>query len=168
MDVQDAKQKFINSWGSLGSSWGINRTMAQVHALLIVSEKAMSTEEVMEQLNISRGNANMNLRALLDWGLVHKELKLGERKEYFAADKEMWSVAKKIIRERRKREIHPIKDLVESIRQIDGAEDDKELRNFQRTISNIGRVINMGDAALDRFLGLDETWLVKGVKKIFR
>ncbi|WP_295651831.1 MarR family transcriptional regulator [uncultured Mucilaginibacter sp.] len=83
MELAEAKQKFIDSWGTLGQEWGINRTMAQVHALLLVTPEALSTEEVMETLGISRGNANMTLRELMGWGLVDKQLKKGERREYF-------------------------------------------------------------------------------------
>ncbi len=67
MELPVAKDKFIQAWGGFGSQWGINRSMAQVHALLLVSPDPLSTEDVMDQLNISRGNANMNLRALIDW-----------------------------------------------------------------------------------------------------
>ncbi|MCB0624548.1 MAG: transcriptional regulator, partial [Saprospiraceae bacterium] len=81
MDLREGKEKFIQSWGALGSSWGVNRTMAQIHALLLISPEALSADEIMEDLMVSRGNANMNLRALIDWGLVYKELKPGERKE---------------------------------------------------------------------------------------
>jgi DNA-binding transcriptional regulator GbsR (MarR family) len=80
MELAEAKERFVQTWGTLGSNWGINRTMAQVHALLLVSATALSTEEVMEQLQISRGNANMNLRTLIDWGLVRREGKTGERR----------------------------------------------------------------------------------------
>ena len=85
MELEEAKAKFIQAWGTLGSSWGINRTMSQIHALLIVSVDPLTTEEIMDQLKISRGNANMNVRALMDWGLITKELVPGERKEYFQA-----------------------------------------------------------------------------------
>ena len=81
MEFKQARQKFIQSWGTLGSNWGINKTMAQIHALVLVSAKPLSTEEIMEELSISRGNANMNVRALLDWGLVEKQFVVGERKE---------------------------------------------------------------------------------------
>ena len=66
MDLQEGKEKFIQSWGALGSSWGVNRTMAQIHALLLISPEPMSAEEIMEELKISRGNANMNIRALIE------------------------------------------------------------------------------------------------------
>jgi len=80
MELVEAKQKFIEAWGKLGSEWGINRTMAQVHALLLVTPGALTTEEIMEALSISRGNVNMTVRDLINWGLVEKELRPGERK----------------------------------------------------------------------------------------
>ena len=67
MEYDVAKDKLIQAWGTLGASWGLNRTMAQIHALLMISTESLSAEEIMEELNISRGNANMNIRALIDW-----------------------------------------------------------------------------------------------------
>ena len=89
MNLEEAKYKFIQEWGVLGSTWGINRAMAQIHAFLMLSPESKTTDEVMEALKISRGNANMNMRALIDWGLVYKEYKPGERKEYFYAEKDL-------------------------------------------------------------------------------
>src|SRR6201995_6007064 len=108
MELPEAKKKFIEAWSKLGSEWGVNRTMAQVHALLLVSPEALTTEEVMESLSISRGNANMTLRELMSWGLVEKQLKAGERKEYFFADKDTWTIARQVAKERRKRELDPV------------------------------------------------------------
>src|SRR5688500_17675263 len=105
MKLAEAKSQFIQAWGTLGSKWGINRTMAQLHALLIVSPDPLSAEELMEALNISRGNANMNIRDLMDWGLVEKIHKPGDRKEYFSAEKDIWKVTKQVARERKKREL---------------------------------------------------------------
>ena len=102
MQLDEAKDKFIQAWGSLGSNWGINRTMAQVHALLLITPESLSADEIMGALNISRGNANMNIRALIDWGLVQKELKSGERKEFFVAEKDIWEVARRVMLERKK------------------------------------------------------------------
>ena len=97
MELQEGKDKFIQAWGTLGSHWGINRTMAQVHALLLISPEALSAEEIMAELNISRGNANMNVRTLMDWGIVTKVVKSGERKEFFFSDKDIWDLAKQIM-----------------------------------------------------------------------
>src|SRR6188508_219886 len=102
-----ARDEFVMQWGAIGSAWGINRTMAQIHALLIISPRALTTDEVMEELQISRGNAHSNLRDLVSWGLVRSVVRKGERKEYFEAEKDVWKMFCIIIRERRRREIRP-------------------------------------------------------------
>ena len=96
MEYIEAKNKFIQTWGALGTQWGINKTMAQIHALLMVSSTPISMEEVMDELQISRGNASMNLRALMDWGIVYKEYKAGERREFFTAEKDLDELAVKV------------------------------------------------------------------------
>jgi DNA-binding transcriptional regulator GbsR (MarR family) len=112
MNYTETKENFIQLWGSLGTTWGINKAMAQIHALLLSTENPLTTDEIMEELKVSRSNANLNIRALLDWGLVYKKHIAGDRKEYFIAEKDIWEVAIKIMRERRKREVEPvIKDL---------------------------------------------------------
>ena len=118
MELDEGKEKFIQAWGTLGSKWGINRTMAQVQALLLISAEPLSAEEIMAGLNISRGNTNMNLRALMDWGVVFKELKPGERKEFFVAEKDVWSIAKQVVIERRKRELEPVLKVLKEIHDM--------------------------------------------------
>ena len=108
MELQEAKDRFVQVWGTLATQWGINRTMAQIHAYLMISPDSLATEDLMTQLQISRGNVSMNLRDLMDWGLVFKELRPGERKEYFFAEKDAWKVAKQVAKERRKRELEPV------------------------------------------------------------
>jgi DNA-binding transcriptional regulator GbsR (MarR family) len=108
MRYTEAKEQLIQAWGNLGYSWGLNKTMAQIHALLMISPKALPTEDIMQELSISRGNANMNIRALLDWGIISRVSVPGERKEYFKSEKDIWSLARQVARERRKRELEPI------------------------------------------------------------
>ncbi|MBS1635006.1 MAG: transcriptional regulator [Bacteroidetes bacterium] len=168
MNHQEAKAKFIQTWGTLGSSWGISRTMAQVHALLLISPEAMTTEEVMEDLKISRGNANMNLRDLIDWGLVFRELRAGERKEYFRAEKDIWKVAKQIIKERRKREIEPVLKVLEELKNTKGDKNDKQHKALVEAVSNIESVVEKADFALERAIKLDENALVGALFKLFK
>ena len=96
MNYHEGKHKFIQAWGTLGSSWGINKVMAQIHALLLISPKSLTTDDIMEELKISRGNANMNIRALMDWGIVEKELIVGERKDHYRAGKDIWELARQV------------------------------------------------------------------------
>lgn len=117
---QQALDQFVLYWGEMASSWGINKTMAQIHALLYAEQEPMDTDTIMHELSISRGNANMNLHKLLDWGLIHKVNREGERREYFTAEKDVWNMAAQIIRERQRMEITPIKEnLKECLRMVD-------------------------------------------------
>ena len=106
--LDDAKGHLIRRWGEMGGYWGITRTMAEIHALLFVTREPLCTDDMMEQLKVSRGNASMNLRALVDWGLIERVHKLGDRKEYFQADTDVWHMFETIMRERRRREVEPI------------------------------------------------------------
>ena len=105
---QSAVNEFVLLWGEMATQWGINRTMAQIHALLYASEVPLDTDEIMEQLQISRGNANMNLRALLEWNLARKTHQIGSRKDYFVGEKDVWVITTTIIEERQRREIKPV------------------------------------------------------------
>jgi DNA-binding transcriptional regulator GbsR (MarR family) len=102
-----SREEFIAQWGALGSNWGINRSMAQVHALLMTAPDPMDTEAIMARLQISRGNANTNIRELIGWGLVRLVVKKGERREYFEAEKDVWKMFVTIAKERKRRELDP-------------------------------------------------------------
>lgn len=103
-----ALDMFVSFWGDMASRWGINRTMAQIHALLYASEEPLDTDQIMEALSISRGNANMNLRSLIDWKLVHKVQRKGSRKDFYEAEKDVWHITAQIIRRRERQEIEPV------------------------------------------------------------
>jgi DNA-binding transcriptional regulator GbsR (MarR family) len=158
MQLQEAQEKFIQAWGTLGSNWGINRTMAQIHALLLISPDALSTEDVMEQLNISRGNANMNIRTLIDWGLLYKEFKSGERREFFSAEKDMWKVFKQIAKERRKRELEPIFKVLEDVSKVEGDPSDEQYKAFSQSIGGIQKFAGQADDFLAKVIKADESW----------
>lgn len=168
MKLIESKEKFINAWGTLGTSWGINRTMAQVHALLLISPDPLTAEEIMNDLNISRGNANMNIRTLIDWGLVEKELRPGERKEYFHAEKDIWVVFKQIARERRKRELEPIFKVLEEVKQVDGDKRDRKIKAFVDTIEDIERFTHKADRTLETMIKADENWLIGSFMKLMK
>lgn len=166
MTLEEGKDKFIQSWGALGSSWGINRTMAQIHALLLISPEAMSAEEIMDELKISRGNANMNIRALIDWGLAYKELKTGERREYFVAEKDMWEVVKCIITQRKKRELEPMLRVLDEISSVD--EVDHESKVFTEVVRDIKLFSSKADSTLDTLVKSDSNWFVGTFLKMIK
>lgn len=164
MTLQEGKEQFVQTWGALGSKWGINRTMAQVHALLLISPEALTASEVKETLGISMGNANMNLRALIDWGLIRKEHKLGHRKEYYFAEKDIWKVAQQIIAERKKRELTPIQSVLSELQQIEG--EGEEVDSFKKMIDDLAEFSNFADKTLDTVATSDRNWMVNSFMKL--
>ena len=170
MYLSEAKQRFIELWGTLGAEWGINRTMAQIHALLLVSAEPLSTDEVLEELGISRGNANMNLRELVGWGLVSRQLKQGERKEFFAAQKDVWQMAQRIAAERRKRELDPMMRCLEELLRNTSAKagEENELKRFTKLVGDIHSLGKKGNILLEMLLKLDQTTFFKPLLRVFK
>ncbi len=110
ISLHSARQRFVEVWGTMASNWGISKTMAQIYALLYVSAQPLDTDNIMQQLDISRGNANMNLHKLLEWGLIKKIDKNDKdtRRDLFFADKDVWHMTLRIIQERSEKEIRPV------------------------------------------------------------
>ena len=167
MKLNEAKQQFISSWGSFGSNWGINRTMAQIHALLLVSPDPLSQDDIMEDLNISRGNVNMNIRELINWGLVERVLLPGERREFFSAEKDIWKVMKQIVKERKKRELDPLLKLLDQLEDVDGDKRDKNVKTFVETVGGIKKLGSQAEKTLEVLIRAEENWFVGGLMKIF-
>lgn len=167
MTLSEAKEKYIQTWGTFATNWGINRTMAQVHALLIASEKPLSTDEVMQQLEISRGNANMNIRALMDWGIIKKEFVKGDRKEYFVAEKDVWFLFKQITKERRKREIEPVISFLEELKDIED-KDTEGAKEFIRLMNDFSTVTGKINNIMDLAIKSDDHWLVGKITNLLK
>jgi DNA-binding transcriptional regulator GbsR (MarR family) len=159
MDLDEAKQKFIHAWGGLGSKWGINKTMAQLHALLFIASEPMSSEEMMDTLQISRGNVNMNVRELMDWGLVQKVYKAGERRDFYVAEKDVWKVAKQVVKERKKREIEPIIALLEELEATKNNETE-DYKAFMESIANLKTFTENVDNSVEKMMKADESWFI--------
>lgn len=141
----EALDQFVKLWGDMASAWGINRTMAQIHALLYAESHALDTDTIMDKLDISRGNANMNLHRLMEWELIHKEQKPGDRKDYYSAETDVWNIVSTIIRERQQREIAPIRaELKECIQTLEtGGLTDEESIAFKERIENYNEFLEM-------------------------
>ena len=168
MEFQEAKKQFVQTWGTLGSEWGINRTMAQVHALLLISTKPLTTEEVMDQLSISRGNANMNLRDLVTWDLLRKVIVPGDRKEYFEAEKDIWEIAKRVVRERKRREIAPARRILDQLTQIDNEKGNPDTEAFVKMVTELNSFVGKMDKTVDLMLKADENWFFGTLLKTFK
>lgn len=153
--IREAQDRFIAAWGQMAGAWGISRTMAEVHALLYITGESLNTDEVMDRLQISRGNASMSLRSLLDWGIVERAHRRGDRKEYFRAEQDVWALFRAIVRERLKREVDPLLASLYEIRDLTAPADRKiarkpddrvaqhnkrldDMLGFLRTAENLG------------------------------
>lgn len=168
MEFNEAKAQFIQTWGKLGSEWGINRTMAQVHAILLISPKPLCTEDIMDELNISRGNTNMNVRDLINWDLVYKKLVPGDRKEYFEAEKDIWEVARRIIKERKKREVEPVIKVLSQLKQIDGDNEISEIKEFTSMMDQLDRFVGKMDKSVNLLINENENKLFSLLFKLLK
>lgn len=169
MKLDEAKEKFIQSWGGLGSTWGINRTMAQIHALFLISEELLSAEDVMEALKISRGNTNMNIRTLIDWGLVYKEFKAGERKEFFRGEKDVWLVTQRVIKARQRQELDPMIGVLTQLQNVQSdAKNKKEVEVFKKQIKSIKEHAELADKTLSKISSSEQNWFLKTFMKLVK
>lgn len=102
------EQRFIELWGDMSSWWGVSRTMAEIHGLLYVSGEALTAEQIQDRLSISRGNVSMNIRTLVEWGLVRRVRKRGDRRDYFESLTDVWEMFTVLATQRKRREIDPV------------------------------------------------------------
>ena len=155
--LTDMQERFVLHWGEMADAWGIPRTMGQIHALLYISPRPLSTDEIMERLKISRGNASMTLRSLEDWGIIHRVHFRGDRREYFQSITDIWELFRAIVRERKRREFDP---LMRSLRQFvaDASAldtDDPELALYRERLMNLLQVLELMQSAYERLLPRD-------------
>ena len=167
MNYEEAKIKFVTTWGSLGSLWGINKAMAQIQALLFISTKPLSMEDIMEELKISRGNTSMNLRQLMDWGIVTKVLVSGERKEFFTTEKNVQELARIVAKERSRREIKPVIKVLEEVSSIkdNGSAETKELIKQTKALKELTDDL---DILMNKLVDQKQNWLTKSVFKLMK
>lgn len=165
MKLQEAKMEFVQTWGSIGSSWGIPRSMAQIHALLLASKEALSTEDVMDTIKISRGNVNINMRELINWKLVAKQNKLGERKEFFTANTDIMTMAQNIVQERKKRELQPVLDLLQKMKAEPIEGNEEEVEHFQNLMNELADFIQQLDQLSEIWLKLKDNYFFKKMIK---
>ncbi len=166
MEYKEARDEFIEAWGTLGTSWGINKTMAQIFALLIITPGQLSVEQIMDELSISRGNASMNLRALIDWGVIRKHVKPGERKEFFSAKGSPWELSARIARERRKKEITPMMEVLRDAKSAEGK--GPEAEKFREVTGEFLEILKMMDMGMKKFSNSDSSWFFKTMSKIVK
>src|SRR5947209_19832931 len=169
--VQDL---FIRRWGEMGATWGINRTMAEIHALLYICGMPQCTDDVMERLNISRGNASMSLRALCDWGIIRRLHRRGERREYFESLSDVWEIFSIIAAERKRREMDPV---LETIKQCQRMLEDsslgkaakaEEVQLTRQRLANMEEFMSVTNKIFQQFVGNARSGLNRVVKVLLK
>jgi DNA-binding transcriptional regulator GbsR (MarR family) len=122
----------------------------------------------MDALQISRGNANMNIRTLIDWGLVYKEHKMGERKEFFSGEKDIWKVAQRVIKIRQRQELDPIVQVLTELQNIESTENNTaEVAHFEEQIKSIKSLAELADKSLTKISHSNESWFIRTFMKLF-
>lgn len=149
-----AEDRFVQAWGHMAGAWGVSRTMAEAHALLYIVGEPRNTDDVMERLRISRGNASMTLRALLDWGLISRVHKRGDRKEYFAAERDVWAMLGALLRERKKRELNPLLVALHEIRDETNAIPGEPAEQHRARLDSMLGFIGAIDRIADRMIAM--------------
>lgn len=117
----DAMKRFVEAWGAMGSLWGINRSVARVHALLMASEEPRSLDEIADALGISKGNASMSLRELRNFGVIRQVDAPGDRRDFYVTEPDVWTMFFRILRERKRREFDPALEAVRKLADEPGA-----------------------------------------------
>jgi len=172
--LQIAQDLFIRRWGEMGQTWGINRTMAEIHAFLFITGQPQCTDDVMGRLNISRGNASMSLRALCDWGIVRRLHKRGERREYFESLTDVWEMFSIILAERKRREMDPV---LETIKQCQKMLDDSEMGKGGRSeavqitrqrLEHMQDFMEVTNKLFQQFIGGAKSGLTKVVRVLLK
>lgn len=165
--LREVREGFVAQWGVLGTHWGINRTMAQIHALLMTSAVELSTDEVMETLSISRGNAHTNLKELVNWGLLRIVTKKGERREYFEAEKDVWEIFRRIVEQRKRRELDPALQTVTKCAQESKGMKTKEGKAFHAQMVQLEEFVSFASKMGDRIGSLPHGKAMQLAVKLF-
>lgn len=167
-----AHGRFIERWADMAASWGVPRSMAEVHALLFIDGGSFNTDQLMARLGISRGNASMTTRTLVEWGLIERTHNAADRRDYFRAEQDVWKLFATVIRARKRREIDPLVGLVEECRSIAGpcecdGPDAERARSTERKLADIMQFVRAFDLLATRHLageGLGD--LMRGIEGV--
>ena len=159
MKLSSVEEKFILHWGEMGTKWGINRTVAQIHALLYLAETALHAEEITRTLSVARSNVSNSLRELQAWGIVRVVHVLGDRRDHFETFKDVWQLFRTVLRERKKREIDPVlaalydcRDMTRGIDKRRIGPDADMLREHNKRLDDMLQFMELVESISDRFI----------------
>ena len=171
-----AQDLFIRRWGEMGQTWGINRTMAEIHALLYITAQPLCTDDVMDRLHISRGNASMSLRALCDWGIIRRLHKRGERREYFESLSDVWEMFSIIAAERKRREMDPVLETIKQCQRMleemsagrAGSQHQEDIRLTRQRLAGMEEFMEVTNKIFQQFVGNAKSGLTKVAKVLLK
>ena len=166
--LAQARDEFVSQWGAIGSAWGINRTMAQIHALLMVTPNPLTTDEIMADLKVSRGNAHGNLRELVSWGLIRSVVRKGERKEYFEAEKDVWKMFCIVMRERRRRELRPAMTVLQDCAARTKGLKGSEAAAFNKQIKALSDFLDLTDNVITKVTRSEQSRIIPWAMKFLK
>ena len=173
--LRTAQDLFIRRWGEMGQTWGINRTMAEIHALLYINARPLCTDDVMERLHISRGNASMSLRALCDWGIIRRLHKRGERREYFESLSDVWEMFSIIAAERKRREMDPVLETIKQCQKMleagaigKSAASAEEIQLTRQRLAGMEEFMEVTNKIFAQFIGNAKSGLTKVAKVLLK
>ena len=164
MQLTTAQDKFVSEWGRLSSNWGVNKAMGQIHAILLISNAPMNSDEIMANLEMSRGNVNMNIKSLIHWGLIKKGSQKGCRKDYYTAEKDMWKVFQLIISHRKRKELDPLLELVKEVAPVKA--NCPESDEFCKVMKELDMFSKKADSALNMMLNSENNWLTRPLSRL--
>lgn len=168
MKKQERHKRFIETWGTLGPKWGINKTMAQIHALLMISDEPLCYHCFQKHLEISVGSINKNLKTLLAWELIYGVDIEGERCEHFVAEKDIWTVFQRIIKHRKDEELKPLLQFLDEISVVESEKDMEEDEAFFTMVQSIKRVAKQTDQMLNTVSNGNNARWIAGLQKLLR
>ena len=152
-EMADVVRQFVEHWGLMARSWGINATMGELFALLYITGTDWTAEDLRSRLDISRGNVSMNLRELMAWGVVHRVHRTGERREFYRAESDVWTLFRRILTERKRRELDPTLVVLDRAAESSGA--DPSLHAMHERVVALKRFFSMIDTLATRLAHLD-------------
>ncbi len=155
--LHEVEQEFVALWRRMSGLWGINPTMGALHGLLFISGQALSAEDLMERLGISRGNVSMNLARLSEWGLVRRIHQRGDRREYYESVGDVWEMCTLVAAQRKRLEIDPVLTTLRECRErlapatLGPLSDLPEVRDRRRRIDDLLTLLSLVDTLAQRF-----------------
>lgn len=162
MKLNPVSRRFVLHWGEMGSKWGVNRTVSQIHALLYLAGKPMPADEIAETLEVARSNVSNSLKELQNWNLIHVVHEMGDRRDHFETSTDVWELFRTVVRERKEREFDPTIGVLRDC--LDSSDLTKEDAATQQRIKETLALMESLSTWGDQMLKLEPATLMKVMK----